>query len=170
MHPLDKRFACLEISYIDSGENHAGKITVVSLFRPEKRNSVSTEMWREIGTAFHLVGSIGDNCRCVILRGAGKGFCGGIDMADEKFLAGMDGDDDSIRRVRSCKCCTQVPSPHVVDLSVFICVTDVHTPPRRQLHSSRRFWRCKMHLQQSRDVKCQSSLQCTDAASEPEWI
>jgi len=163
MHPLDERFSCLKISYLDASEN-AGKITVVSLFRPKKRNSVDSKMWREIGAAFRLVGTIGDDCRCVLLRGVGKGFCGGIDMMDEHFLAGMDGDDDddSIRRVRPCTCCNY--KSHVIDLSPLVSLF------RRQLHSSRRSWRCKMPSQQSRGVKCQSSLQCTDAASEPGWI
>ena len=157
MHPLDERFSCLKISYLDAGEN-AGKITVVSLFRPERRNAVDSKMWREIGAAFRLVGTMGDDCRCVILRGTGKGFCGGIDMTDEKFLAGMDGDDDAIRRVRS------------LDDAGYRFHRRLMPRLRRQLHFSHRFWRCKKRLQQSRSVKCQSSLRCTDAASEQAWI
>jgi enoyl-CoA hydratase/carnithine racemase len=42
-------------------------------------------MWREIGIAFRAIGSLGDDCRCVLLVGAGKSFCAGIDIADENF-------------------------------------------------------------------------------------
>ncbi len=60
-------------------------------------------MWKEIGEAFHEVGSMGDGCRCVLLKGSGKGFCGGIDVTDQTFFAGIspsefnDNDDNSSR-------------------------------------------------------------------------
>ena len=46
-------------------------------------------MWIEIGSAFRQLGTIGDGCRCIILIGKGKGFCGGIDITDEKFFSGI---------------------------------------------------------------------------------
>jgi delta(3,5)-delta(2,4)-dienoyl-CoA isomerase len=52
-------------------------------------------MWKEIGEAFRHLGTIGDGCRCIILRGSGKGFSAGIDLTDEKFFSGISGDDDS---------------------------------------------------------------------------
>jgi len=58
---------------------------VVELNRPRKRNAINAKMWREIGDAFHAIGSLGDGCRCVLLIGAGKSFCAGIDIADENF-------------------------------------------------------------------------------------
>lgn len=43
-------------------------------------------MWKEIGLAFHTLGSIGDdNCRCILLVGNGKSFCSGIDISDPDF-------------------------------------------------------------------------------------
>eukprot|EP00584_Thalassiosira_punctigera_P023137 CAMPEP_0172558642 /NCGR_PEP_ID=MMETSP1067-20121228/80101_1 /TAXON_ID=265564 ORGANISM="Thalassiosira punctigera, Strain Tpunct2005C2" /NCGR_SAMPLE_ID=MMETSP1067 /ASSEMBLY_ACC=CAM_ASM_000444 /LENGTH=197 /DNA_ID=CAMNT_0013348043 /DNA_START=36 /DNA_END=625 /DNA_ORIENTATION=+ len=54
-------------------------------------------MWKEIGDAFAWIGTTGDGCRCVLLIGSGKGFCGGIDVTDEKFFSGITGsnaDDD----------------------------------------------------------------------------
>lgn len=48
-------------------------------------------MWREIGDAFSLIGTTGDGCRCVLLTGSGRGFCGGIDITDERFFSGIVG-------------------------------------------------------------------------------
>ena len=93
-HPLVSRFSYLSITYHDS----LPFVTIVTLNRPRKRNAINAKMWKEIGIAFNQVGSIGDGCRCVLLVGSGKGFCGGIDTSDEKFFSGIinnnDNDDD----------------------------------------------------------------------------
>lgn len=53
-------------------------------------------MCKEIGQAFRQIGTMGDDCRCILLMGKGKGFCSGIDITDEKFFSGLTfGDDDS---------------------------------------------------------------------------
>ena len=52
-------------------------------------------MWKEIGDAFRTIGTTGDGCRCILLIGKGKGFCGGIDVTDEKFFSGISGGDDA---------------------------------------------------------------------------
>ena len=46
-------------------------------------------MWREIGEAFRQLGTTGDGCRCILLIGSGKGFCGGIDITDDRFFSGI---------------------------------------------------------------------------------
>jgi delta(3,5)-delta(2,4)-dienoyl-CoA isomerase len=59
-------------------------------------------MWKEIGDAFGKIGTIGDGCRCILMIGCGKGFCGGIDVTDEKFFSGLvgnSGDDDTSQDV-----------------------------------------------------------------------
>lgn len=61
-------------------------------------------MWKELGDAFRTLGTTGDGCRCILLIGSGKGFCGGIDIADEKFFSGItdneadDASQESARR------------------------------------------------------------------------
>lgn len=50
-------------------------------------------MWREIGDAFRKIGTIGDGCRCILMIGSGKGFCGGIDVTDEKFFSELVGNN-----------------------------------------------------------------------------
>ena len=93
-HPLNTQFAYLSISY----HNTVPFVTIVALDRPNKRNAINAKMWKEIGTAFSLLGSIGDGCRCILLIGNGKGFCGGIDINDQKFFSGIvnnnNGDDE----------------------------------------------------------------------------
>ena len=84
-------FTYLCISYHESLPH----VTHVQLYRPHKRNAINAQMWREIGEAFRLIGTTGDGTRCVLLTGSGKGFCGGIDITDEKFFAGVSPDDSS---------------------------------------------------------------------------
>ena len=52
-------------------------------------------MWKEIGQAFRQLGTTGDGCRCIVLKGNGKGFCGGIDITDEKFFSGISQDEEN---------------------------------------------------------------------------
>lgn len=71
------------------------RVTVVTLNRPSKRNAIDARMWREIGEIFRTLGTHDDDdCRCVLLRGAGKAFCAGIDVTDPSFFAPMNDDDD----------------------------------------------------------------------------
>lgn len=53
----------------------------VELNRPDKRNALNREMFREIGTCFSEIAA-DQQCRAVVLSGAGKMFCSGIDVAD----------------------------------------------------------------------------------------
>ena len=51
-------------------------------------------MWKEIGEAFRIIGTTGDGCRCILLTGSGKGFCGGIDITDDLFFSGLSSSND----------------------------------------------------------------------------
>ena len=99
-HPLDDQFAHLSIYYHPS----FSYVTVVALNRPTKLNAINSQMWKEIGSAFGQLGTIGDGCRCILLIGNGNGFCGGIDITDAKFFSGIQkvgddaGEDDSVRK------------------------------------------------------------------------
>ncbi len=56
------------------------KIAQVTLDRPEKSNAIDEAGWTEMEEAF---ASLSDNTavRVIVLRGAGKNFCAGIDLA-----------------------------------------------------------------------------------------
>jgi delta(3,5)-delta(2,4)-dienoyl-CoA isomerase len=49
-------------------------------------------MWKEIGRLFSLLGTQGDDCRAILLKGAGKAFCSGIDISDPSFFTPSEGD------------------------------------------------------------------------------
>ena len=61
-------------------------------------------MWREIGKAFRLLGTLGDDTRCILLIGNGKSFCAGIDVTDPSFglMNTLDDDDESMDVARRC--------------------------------------------------------------------
>jgi methylglutaconyl-CoA hydratase len=55
-----------------------GEIATLTLNRPEKRNAVTTPMIAEILTALDVIEK--SHTRVVILTGAGKAFCAGMDL------------------------------------------------------------------------------------------
>jgi delta(3,5)-delta(2,4)-dienoyl-CoA isomerase len=82
-HALDSHFSTLTVS-IPSNSPHT---VVVTLSRPSKMNAISAVMWREIGRAFSILGRQGDDCRVIILTGAGgAAFTAGIDLSDPQLL------------------------------------------------------------------------------------
>ncbi|HVJ55132.1 MAG TPA: enoyl-CoA hydratase-related protein [Aliidongia sp.] len=57
-----------------------GPIATVILDNPGRLNAVSTEMWRELGTAFENLNA-DLSLRCIVLRGAGDAFAAGADIS-----------------------------------------------------------------------------------------
>lgn len=69
--------------------NDIGAVRVLSLNRPEKYNSFNREMALALQDA--LDGCAADeSVRCVVLTGAGKGFCAGQDLAEASDVATLD--------------------------------------------------------------------------------
>ena len=65
-------------------------VTVVTLDRPERLNAMSIELVLEL--ADHLAAIAADNaCRVVVLTGAGRAFCSGLDLKDHGSVPGIDG-------------------------------------------------------------------------------
>lgn len=91
-HPLSKEFSCLQLWIPNDSE---GRVVVVAMDRIRKRNAISAVMWREIGDVFSVLGRMGDDCRAIILIGAGtKAFTSGIDVTDTSF--GLGETDESL--------------------------------------------------------------------------
>jgi len=57
-----------------------GAVACVTLNRPDKANALNAELWLELKTAFEWCDQTPE-VRSVVLRGAGKHFCSGIDLA-----------------------------------------------------------------------------------------
>jgi enoyl-CoA hydratase len=82
---------------VDQVEPH---VSVIRLARPESRNAMSFELVGDLHNALDTVAADAD-CKVVVLAGAGKGFCSGLDLRDwgnvpapgehPHMRAGMDG-------------------------------------------------------------------------------
>jgi enoyl-CoA hydratase len=57
-----------------------GAVAVVCLNRPDRSNALNEAMWQELRTAMQWADSTPE-VRAVVLAGAGKDFCAGIDLA-----------------------------------------------------------------------------------------
>jgi 2-(1,2-epoxy-1,2-dihydrophenyl)acetyl-CoA isomerase len=84
-------------------------IARLTLNRPDRLNSFTVQMHEEVADA---LANIGD-ARCLILTGAGRGFCAGQDLNDRAVAPGQAVDlGDSveqrynplIRKLVSCRC------------------------------------------------------------------
>jgi enoyl-CoA hydratase/carnithine racemase len=63
-----------------------GAVRLLTLNRPEKRNALNTELTRSLLEALRAADG-DDSVGCVVLTGAGPGFCAGADLAEFKQLA-----------------------------------------------------------------------------------
>ena len=64
----------------------AAHVATVTLNRPEKLNSFTRAMHKELRAA--LDEAVGAGVRAIVLTGAGRGFCAGQDLADLNFEPG----------------------------------------------------------------------------------
>lgn len=61
-------------------------VAQVTLNRPERANALSEALWRELRDCFHWLDTLPE-VRCVVLSGAGRHFCAGMDLS---VFAGLD--------------------------------------------------------------------------------
>jgi methylglutaconyl-CoA hydratase len=62
-------------------EKQTPQITVLTLNRPERRNALTVELMTELASAVEQAGADAKQ-RILILRGAGKAFCTGLDLQE----------------------------------------------------------------------------------------
>jgi methylglutaconyl-CoA hydratase len=62
-------------------EEKNSRVTIVTLNRPERRNALTIELLTELTTALETA-SADPKKRVLILRGAGKAFCAGLDLQE----------------------------------------------------------------------------------------
>ena len=65
-------------------ENH-GAVRVLTMNRPEKRNALNTALTQALLDALRAADA-DDSVHCVVLAGAGQGFCAGADLSEFKDL------------------------------------------------------------------------------------
>jgi enoyl-CoA hydratase/carnithine racemase len=66
-----------------------GHITTITLNRPERMNAISGEMLGGLADQLRRCDEDAET-RCVILTGAGRGFCAGLDLKDQASGRGLD--------------------------------------------------------------------------------
>ena len=90
-----------------------GEIAIVTLNRPEKRNAISTPMIEDIFAALNAAQE-DSSIRVVILTGAGKAFCSGMDLETLQAIAKQTHDEnlaDSRRMARMFQLVYGFPKP-----------------------------------------------------------
>jgi methylglutaconyl-CoA hydratase len=91
-----------------------GEIAMITLSRPEKRNAISPEMIAELLSAFDEVEA--SPARILLLTGAGKAFCSGMDLDALKKLAAQspaEQREDADRIARLCLRIWNFPRPTI---------------------------------------------------------
>ncbi|MFZ8974743.1 MAG: enoyl-CoA hydratase/isomerase family protein, partial [Pseudomonadales bacterium] len=56
-----------------------GRVAVITLNRPDRYNAISRDMLNELSEKMVEANKDPDT-RCIVLTGAGKGFCAGLDL------------------------------------------------------------------------------------------
>ncbi len=64
------------------------RVATITLNRPHRRNAISPRLLRELTVALRRADD-DDEVRCVLLTGAGKGFCSGLDIKDAMAGTGI---------------------------------------------------------------------------------
>lgn len=91
-----------------------GQVTTITLNRPDKRNAISYALIEELRGALHEVG--GSSALALILTGAGKAFCSGMDLDDLKQLLGRSPEQnlqDSEKMARLFRSLYEFPKPTI---------------------------------------------------------
>lgn len=91
-----------------------GGIATVTLNRPDKRNAISYELVQELLAAFEAVAK--SEARVLVLTGAGKAFCSGMDLENLKSLIGRSPEqsvEDSRTMARLFRTLYEFPMPTI---------------------------------------------------------
>lgn len=76
-----------------------GQVGFITLNRPEKRNAMNVALWKALDRAIEAAEEDKD-ARVVILRGAGKSFCAGLDLGPEnEIIAVLGGTPSASQKV-----------------------------------------------------------------------
>jgi enoyl-CoA hydratase len=76
-----------DLVLVDTPQAH---VRVVTLNRPERLNAMSIDLVIELHDTLEAVGADND-CRVIVLTGAGRAFCSGLDLKDYGIIPNIDG-------------------------------------------------------------------------------
>ncbi|HMD52360.1 MAG TPA: enoyl-CoA hydratase-related protein [Solirubrobacteraceae bacterium] len=79
-------------------EEPAAHVRLLTMNRPEQLNAMTSELCEGLHEELRRI-AIDRTCRAVILTGAGRGFCAGVDLRGYGAAPGNDGDDESRDRL-----------------------------------------------------------------------
>lgn len=68
-------------------------VATITLNRPDRLNSFNTDMHAELKAALKQVQDPANGVRCLLLTGAGRGFCAGQDLSDRAVAPGAEAPD-----------------------------------------------------------------------------
>lgn len=91
-----------------------GVVRTITLNRPERRNALTPGMQSELMAAMEAAAAC--DCRVLVLRGAGKGFCSGLDLAVLQELRGKDAaghTEEAERIARMFRTLYELPKPTI---------------------------------------------------------
>lgn len=69
------------------------QVATITLNRPDRLNSFNTDMHAELKDALKQVQDPANNVRCLLITGAGRGFCAGQDLSDRAVAPGSEAPD-----------------------------------------------------------------------------
>src|SRR5580704_8148229 len=84
-----------ELVLVDEPAAHVRRLT---LNRPDRLNAMTSELCEAIRAELRAIAAE-RSCRAVILTGAGRGFCAGLDLGGYGAAPGNDGSDESRDRL-----------------------------------------------------------------------
>jgi methylglutaconyl-CoA hydratase len=104
----------IEMNYKTLLVAHDGNIATITLNRPDKRNAISYELIEELLAALDKLAN--SSARVLILTGAGKAFCSGMDLDNLKALVGCSAEQslkDSEIMARLFRALYEFPRPTI---------------------------------------------------------
>jgi enoyl-CoA hydratase len=81
-----------------NSERIAEHVELLTLNRPDELNAMTAELCAELHSAFDRLAA-DRSCRAIVVTGAGRGFCAGLDLRGYGQAPGNDGSDDARDRL-----------------------------------------------------------------------
>jgi enoyl-CoA hydratase/carnithine racemase len=85
-------YALAVVDEVLSTERVSPAVQVVTLNRPEQLNAMTADLCEALHDEFRRIGA-DRSCRAIVLTGAGRGFCAGVDLRGYGQAPGNDGSD-----------------------------------------------------------------------------